>query len=140
MPFHAQVKVRFADVDAAGIAFYPRIFKMLHVAFEDLIEERLGIPYADVIGKDHVGFPTVHLECDFKAPLRFGEVADIEISVVRLGEKSTTLRYRVTSQSSGLLCVDAKATIVTVRVDGNSPLVTPEKYRALFASMRTEGG
>src|SRR5919204_2475923 len=99
-PFRVQVKVRFADVDAARLAFYPRIFGMFHVAFEQLFEERFGIPYADVIEKDRIGFPTVHVECDFKAPLRFGDVAQVEIAVERLGERSTTLRYRMTREPS----------------------------------------
>ena len=134
-PFHAEVKVRFADVDAARLAFYPRIFGMFHVAFERLFEERFGIRYADVIEKDRIGFPTVHVECDFRAPLRFGDVADVEIAVERLGAKSTTLRYRMTRQPSALLCVEATATIVTVRVDDNSPMATPDRYRELFASI-----
>ena len=133
MPFHTQVKIRFADVDAAGLAFYPRIFEMLHLAFERLFEERFGISYADVIQKDHLGFPTVHLECDFKGPLRFGEVGQVEIAVERLGEKSISLRYRV--GRAGALCVDAKATVVSVRVEDNSPIPIPEKYRRWFAEV-----
>ena len=133
MPFRAQLKVRFADVDAAGLAFYPRILKMFHVAFEELFDEKFGIPYADVLGRDHLGFPTVHLECDFKAALRLGEVVDVEISVERLGRKSITLRYRITRGS--VLCVDAKATVVTVRVEDNLPLDIPDGYRRLFESI-----
>ena len=34
-------------------------------------------------------------ECDFKGPLAFGDTAEIELSVVRLGGKSITFRYRV---------------------------------------------
>ena len=34
-------------------------------------------------------------ECEFKGPLRFGDTAEIEVSVTRLGAKSITFRYRV---------------------------------------------
>ncbi|MEZ5974979.1 MAG: hypothetical protein R3E96_09110 [Planctomycetota bacterium] len=29
--------VRFGDVDAAGIAYFPSIYNMIHSAFEDLL-------------------------------------------------------------------------------------------------------
>ena len=35
-PFLASQKVRFGDVDAAGIAYFPRIHEYLHDAFEEL--------------------------------------------------------------------------------------------------------
>ncbi len=133
MPFQTKIEVRFADVDAAGLAFYPRILKMLHLAFERLFEERFGISYADVIQKDALGFPTVHLEVDFEAPLRFGDVAEGEIAVERVGVKSVTVRYRV--RRGGVLCVEARSTVVSVRVQENAPVPLPEKYRRWFEAV-----
>ena len=34
--------VRFADVDHAGIVYYPRFFHFFHLAFEELWRARLG--------------------------------------------------------------------------------------------------
>ena len=96
MSFTFTTPVRFADVDHAGIVYYPRFFHLFHLAFEELWRARIGPrAYSELIDRDRVGFPAVRAECDFKAPLRFGDSADIEVSIARLGGKSITFRYRV---------------------------------------------
>ena len=55
MPFVARVPVRFGDVDWARIAYYPRLLHLLHVAFEDLFEHHVGIPYAQVLSEMNLG-------------------------------------------------------------------------------------
>ena len=135
MGFHVAVKVRFADVDNAGIVYYPRFFHYFHVAFEEMFSEKFGIPYVDVLAKEKIGFPAVRVENDFKAPLRFGEVADVEISVVRIGTKSVTFGYVLRRGAGGPVCADAKITIATVGMSDFKPIPVPEKFRALFASV-----
>lgn len=135
MGFHAQVKVRFSDVDNAGIVYYPRFFHFFHVAFEELFSEKFGIPYVDVLGKEKLGFPAVRVENDFKAPLRFGDVADVEVSVERIGTKSLTCAYTLTRLPAGELCAQGKVTVAAVRMTDFQAVPIPEKYRALFAAV-----
>lgn len=88
--------VRFADVDHAGIVYYPRFFHLFHLAFEELWRVRIGPrAYSELLDKERVGFPAVRAECEFHAPLRFGDSAEIEVTVSRLGAKSITFRYRI---------------------------------------------
>jgi len=135
MGFHAQVKVRFSDVDNAGIVYYPRFFHFFHVAFEELFSEKFGIPYVDVLGKEKIGFPAVRVENDFKAPLRYGDIADVEIGVAKIGTKSITCTYRLTRQPGGELCAEGKVTVASVRMTDFVAVPIPEKYRALFAKL-----
>ena len=96
MSFTFATPVRFADIDHAGIVYYPRFFHMFHLAFEELWRARIGPrAYSELIDRDRVGFPAVRAECEFKAPLRFGDTAEIEVSVAKLGARSITFRYRV---------------------------------------------
>ena len=121
MAFTHALPVRFADVDHAGIVYYPRFFHYFHVAFEELWRARIGPhAYRDLIDVDRVGFPAVRAECEFSAPLRFGDTAEIEITVTRLGTKSITFRYRVfraasSSAPDSLACADG--TVVCAVVD-----------------------
>lgn len=95
-PFRYATPVRFADVDHAGIVYYPRFFHLFHVAFEELWRARIGPhAYRELLDRDRVGFPAVRAECTYQAPLRFGDTAEIEVSIARLGAKSITFRYRV---------------------------------------------
>src|SRR5580692_10581080 len=88
--------VRFSDVDHAGIVYYPRFFHFFHLAFEELWRARLGArAYVELLDHTRIGFPCVHAECDFRSPLRFGDDAEIELELEKLGGKSLAFRYRV---------------------------------------------
>jgi 4-hydroxybenzoyl-CoA thioesterase len=112
--------VRFADVDHAGIVYYPRFFHYFHLAFEELWRQRIGPrAYSELLDRDRVGFPAVRAECDFKGPLRFGDTAEIVLSVSRLGSKSITFRYRVykASDAGRERALSAEGSVVCAVVD-----------------------
>lgn len=92
--FVVEVKVRFADVDHARIVYYPRFFHYFHVAFEEMFEQVLGMKYPEVLDGEHVGFPAVKTEAEYRSPVRFGDVLRIRVTCARLGSRSVTLRYR----------------------------------------------
>lgn len=117
MSFTYATPVRFADVDHAGIVYYPRFFHMFHVAFEELWRARIGPKaYSDIIDRQKIGFPAVKAECEFKSPLKFGDTAEIEVSVSRLGAKSITFRYRI-FRAGDPRVLAAEGTVVTAVVD-----------------------
>jgi 4-hydroxybenzoyl-CoA thioesterase len=111
--------VRFADVDHAGIVYYPRFFHFFHLAFEELWRARIGPrAYSELLDKERVGFPAVRAECAFHAPLRFGDSADIEVTVARLGGKSITFRYRIyRAADERPRTLSAEGTVVCAVVD-----------------------
>ena len=102
MPFVYAEPVRFADIDHAGIVYYPRYFHYFHLAFEELWRARVGPrAYVELLDRDRVGFPAVRASCDYLAPLRFGDTVEIEVSVTKLGGKSIAFRYRVFRAAEG---------------------------------------
>ncbi len=114
------VPVRFADVDHAGIVYYPRFFHFFHLAFEELWRARMGPrAYVDLLDKDRVGFPAVKAECEFKAPLKFGDTAEIELSITRMGGKSITFAYHIYRAAEGDTprTLAAVGSVVTAIVD-----------------------
>ena len=135
MAFRSGQIVRFHDIDRAGIVYYPRFFHYFHVAFEELFSEKFGIPYVDVLNVEKIGFPAVHIENDFKAPLKFGDVADVEVSVEKIGSKSVVFRYQLRRGAGGPLCADGKVTVATVDMVTFKAVPLPEKYRKLFESV-----
>lgn len=117
-PFRFALPVRFADIDHAGIVYYPRFFDFFHVAFEELWRTRIGPrAYAELIDRDRVGFPAVRAECEFFAPLRFGDTAEVEVSVTRLGGKSITFRYQIFRAEPEPRARCAEGTVVCAVVD-----------------------
>lgn len=101
--------VRFEDIDAAQIVFFGRFFGYCHDALEAFFEGLEG-GYANLVMNRHIGFPAVHVESDFKSPLRYGDTARIAVTVVKIGTKSATLRFDITRSDSDVAV--ANVTIV----------------------------
>ena len=129
MAFHKLIKVRFGDTDPAGVMYFPHFLNRFHEVFEDWFDEDLRMPYRWVLEDTRVGFPAVHTECDYRAPCRFGEVLDIELAVVRVGNRSFTCRYRAREEGSSKVRVQASIVTALVNLDTFEPLEIPQKLR-----------
>lgn len=86
--FTAEVLVRFADCDPAGIVFYPRLLEMFNNLVEDWCSDGLKFSFDNIVIQHGWGLPTVHLEADFVAPCRMGEVLTAKLFVRKIGRSS----------------------------------------------------
>lgn len=134
-PHTADIKVRFSDVDFAQIVYYPRFYHYFHVAFEELFERRLGLRYSQVMMDQNVGYPSVHTECDYRAPLRFGDVVRMQVTCARLGTKSVTLRYKGTRIEDDVVSVEGKVTTACVDMRDFTSRPIPPEHRVMFEAM-----
>lgn len=145
-PFFYSFPVRFADIDHAGIVYFPRFFHYFHVAFEEMWRARLGArAYVSLLDDDRLGFPAVRAECDYRAPLRFGDVAEIELRVVKLGRTSVTFGYRVyraaepgVDGSVRTLAAEGSTVSAIVDLSRFAAVEPPDKVRELLAALRDE--
>ncbi len=94
MPFRTPIKVCFADIDNAGIVYYPRFMHYFHLAMEEFFAGEIGIDYADVLHQRNLSLPTVHLESDFRRRLRYGDQINMEVRVIHIGKTSITWGYK----------------------------------------------
>ncbi len=130
MGFKKTVKVRFSDTDPAGVMYFPRFLDRFHGVFEDWFDEQLGMPYHWVLEDRRIGFPTVHTECDYRKPCRFGELLDIELTVTRVGDRSFTCTYKVRAEGAREIRVLATLVTATVSLDDFEPVSIPELLRS----------
>jgi 4-hydroxybenzoyl-CoA thioesterase len=138
--FTYALPVRFADVDHAGIVYYPRFFHYFHVAFEELWRARIGPQaYSDIIDRDRIGFPAVRAECDFKAPLKFGDTAEIEVTIPRLGTKSITFRYRIfraaVTPGTRVQCAEGQVVCAVVDLAKFAAVAIPERVTEMLRDL-----
>ena len=89
--FEVEDKVRFQDVDAAGIMFFARFFDRVHDCYEVWLAH-VGTPLPRVLADRSWAAPLRHAECDYVAPARHGDVlrvqlvrAEVEVSELSLG-------------------------------------------------------
>lgn len=123
MAFVSVQKIRFDDVDGAGIVYYPRFFHMCHKAFEDFFDTQGPCTYPKLISEWRRGFPTVKTQGDYKGPLRYGDTALVSLWIERIGSSSMDTGYQIARQSDGAIVFVGKVT--TVCVDMNTFRPTP---------------
>lgn len=132
MSYTAKVKVRFGDIDHAGIAYYPRLYHHLHIAWEEFFEEYAGIPYHKVLDEERIGFPTVKVETDFLRPVRYGDTLEIRIDFPRIGRSSVQVLYTVARTGDPSPCFISRQTVVAIGMDSRVPVVVPDRFREVF--------
>ena len=86
--FTTEVLVRFAHCDPAGIVFYSRLLEMFNNLVEDWCSAELKFSFDEIVIQRGWGLPTVHLEADFVAPCRMGEVLTAKLFVRKIGRSS----------------------------------------------------
>jgi len=123
--------VRFEDVDPAGIVFFPRFLSYCHEAMETFFAALPG-GYAALITQRRIGFPAVHLEVDFKSPLRYGDVARIAIDVPHVGNRSATLRYTLTRAADGHAIALVTHICAIAALDVLKAIAIPDDIRAVL--------
>lgn len=125
--------VRFEEVDAAGILFFARYLSFCHDAMDRFFD---GMPggYVDLITRRKIGFPAVHVEGDFTAPLRYGDVARISVTVARIGDSSATLRYAMKRARDGADAAQITHVVVVTDLTTMTKVSMPDDVRAHLAA------
>ena len=95
--------IRFQDIDAAGIIFYPRVLEMFHDAYAAFLAFA-GSPLPEVLRTGTWLAPVRHAEADYFKPLRFGDPVVVEICRAHLAETEAVLGYRI-ARDNGEVCV-----------------------------------
>lgn len=135
MAFTSVQKIRFDDVDGAGIVYYPQYFHLCHNAFEDFFDQADGVSYPQLINELRRGFPTVAIRSEFSAPLRYGDIAAVSLSVKKIGRASATFNYRIHRKQDSELCFSASITLVFMDLERHQVLPIPDDIRRLFESI-----
>jgi 1,4-dihydroxy-2-naphthoyl-CoA hydrolase len=95
--FAHQRTIRFQDVDAAGIIFYPRAFELCHDLYVEFLAHA-GQPLHVALTGPWIA-PIRHAEADYVRPLRFGDQVEVAIVAAHLGPSvpptEVTLGFRI---------------------------------------------
>lgn len=146
MTFRKEFKVRFADVDHAGIVYFPVLVNYTHLAMEDFFDEYLKYPYVEFLDEHRLGLPTVHIEMDFKKPLRYGDRIEIRTRVEKIGTTSVEWRHGVfflgrtsagaPAQEGGVLVAEARTVTVCTNLETLEKAPVPDWLRATIERVK----
>lgn len=133
MIFTKRYRYRFGDIDDAGIAYYPALLHYFHCAFEDWWADGLGLSYPHVMQEERFGLPAVHLDVDFRAPIRYGDEPDVSLGILGLGNTSVQLgMWMCVGEREPANC-RARITTVSVDLDTMEKQAIPPRWRKPFA-------
>jgi 4-hydroxybenzoyl-CoA thioesterase len=130
-PFVYAHRVRLQEVDAAGIVYFAHLFSFCHDAMAAMLEPLDG-GYTALVARRRLGLPTVHVEADFVAPLRFGDDLRISVFVERVGTSSCALRFELARAPDGGLAATIRHVVVLTDLAGMRSAPLPDDVRSLF--------
>jgi 4-hydroxybenzoyl-CoA thioesterase len=138
-PFVHRHRVRFDEIDAAGIVYFARFFTWCHDAMEAMLAPLDG-GYTALVTTRRLGLPAVHVEADYRAPLRFGDEVLVEASVERLGTSSVGLRFEILRSPGREPVAVVKHVVALVDLGAIRSQPLPDDVRAVFERYRLSGG
>ena len=133
MTFATRSRSRFGDIDVAGIAYYPKLLHYFHCGFEDWWSDELQHPYPRLLHDDKLGFPTVKLEAEFFAPVRYGDEPLVHLGILRLGSGSVEFGFGMTKGNEQKPLCRARVLTATVDMATMQKCTLPAVWRERFA-------
>lgn len=131
--FTIEERVRWGDVDAAGIIFYGSYIRFFEIAETELFRA-VGLPYSKVFEELNIWLPRVHLECDFHRAAQMDDLLEVSVYVARIGKSSLRLNFEVRKKNEAgeieeKLMATAHFVLVSTDRDNLKPLPVPDELR-----------
>jgi 1,4-dihydroxy-2-naphthoyl-CoA hydrolase len=132
-----KTKIRLHDTDAAGIIFFANQFKIIHDAYEDLLEE-FGWSFQTMLKGTKYFLPIAHAESDYKTPLCVGDKIEIAIKVGHIGKTSFSFEYSL--KRGKILVGSAKTVHVTINQKTRKKVSLPTSLRSALVKYKSTQG
>ena len=131
--FTIEERVRWGDVDAAGIIFYGSYIRFFEIAETELFRAA-GLPYGVVFDELNIWLPRVHLESDFHRAALLDDLLEVSVWVGKIGTTSLRLNFEVRRKDRDnkieeKLIATAHFVLVATRRDNLRPVPVPEELR-----------
>jgi len=123
MPYEFRMthRVHFSETDMAGIVHFANFFRYME-ATEHAFFRSLGFSIHTVEEGKTYGWPRVHVDCDYKQPLRFEDLVEVELRVREKKSKSLSYSFLFRKLTDGepVEVASGHITAVCVAMDGES--------------------
>jgi len=129
MRFSVSEYVRWEDIDAAGIINYQAYLRFFGLAEVELFRS-CGLSYKTLIEEVGIWLPRVHVECDFRAPVRLDDLLVVDAFFGRIGTTSIHLNFEVRRDDDrNLVVATGQYILVTVPRGEFKPTPVPAIVR-----------
>ncbi|MBI4052378.1 MAG: acyl-CoA thioesterase [Elusimicrobia bacterium] len=101
---HLDVQVRFRDTDAMG-----HVNNAVYLSYLELVRMKYWEVLSGVKDFSRADFILVHVDIDYRSPVRVGEEIRIYVRASGLGRSSWEFEYKIVEQGTGRLVVEARS-------------------------------
>ncbi|MCY3412302.1 MAG: acyl-CoA thioesterase [Candidatus Heimdallarchaeota archaeon] len=121
------LKVRFSDVDAAGIVYFARYAGFIDESFIDLLR-KYGVSWDD--RKEEFLIPVVTSTVDFHKPAKAGDILTIYSAIIEIRNKYFQSVHAITRETSSIeLLITGSLGRVTVDSHTFTSISIPDHFR-----------
>ena len=126
--FRIDLRVRFAETDAMGVAHHAAYLPYLETARVEYLRW-LGHPYREMRDRDGIEFAVVGVDIRYHAPLRFDDAFTVSCALVERARATFRLAYRV--ELDERLVLDGRTRHAVLDRESGAPRRLPEWLAAL---------
>ena len=131
--FAIQDRVRWSDVDRAGIIYFGSYVRFFEIAEIEMFRA-MGLPYSEAFEVLDIYPLRARFYIDFKSPAYLDDLLTAELWVSHIGTSSITLRFEIVRTLSekgeiGQMLAIGHCVLVTVDREHYKPLRVPERLR-----------
>ena len=131
------VRVRYAETDRMGYAYYGSYFAWLEVGRVEMLRQ-MGFAYAE-LEDSGVFLPVSETSCRYISPARYDEELVVETRLADLGKGSATFDTRVLRADGVELVAEARTKLACVGPDGKPRRLPEEMIGALEGASAAKG-
>lgn len=118
----ARVEIRFSDCDPLGIVWHGNYIKYFEDG-RDAFSKKRGFDYIDFYNRG-CSTPIVNINCDFKKPMTYGDVALVETTFHNTAAAKIIFDYTIYKESTSEIMCQGSSTQVFVENGSMKLLLT----------------
>ncbi len=127
--FRFRFRVRYADTDQMGFAYYGNYLRWFEVGRAELMRS-LGASYRDMEASG-VRLPVVEARCRYLKPARYDDLLAVETVVEHVGRASLRFAYRILREEDGAVLARGMTEHCFLDAEGR-PMRPPASFTALL--------
>jgi len=127
----AVVRVRYAEVDKMGFAYYANYLAWFEVGRCEWLRA-LGWTYRAMEDEDGVMLPVIEAHCDYRLPARYDDELEIRATGQLLSPVRVRFSYEVVRRNDGVTLATGHTVHAATDLAGR-PRRLPDRVRVLFA-------
>lgn len=94
------ISIRYGETDMMGVVYHANYLLFFEDGRTSFLNE-LGFPYAWIEQAGYMS-PVIHMECNYREPLRYGEVAIVRTRIVQVRPTKTIYAYEIFREGQNL--------------------------------------